>query len=108
MSGTSPTDPEHLAVKRGASVDLKGTVIAIDELLKGFGRWGEANSEALFELARKAHRHLLFESAGWLPHYTTPFSLVEDDTDAAGLSAILNGYYLQKWTRVRGEIPRPD
>jgi hypothetical protein len=103
MGETLPTDPERLGVGRGTD-DLKGAITAIDELLKGFGRWVEANSGTLVELVRKAHRHLLFDRAGWLPHYTTPFFLVEDDIDAAGLSALLDGYYRQNWTRVRGEF----
>jgi hypothetical protein len=104
MTESLPSDPGRRGVEQGKPADLKGTVNAIEEILKGFGRWIEDNSGPIVELLRKAHHHLLFDKAGWIPHYSTPFSIVGDDIDAANLSALLDGYYRQNWPQVRGEF----
>jgi hypothetical protein len=97
MDKILPCDPEPLGV--GSEIQL-----ALNGISDRLSRWVDANHERLEELARMAHRHLLFDSAGWLPHYTTPFYLVKDDTNATELSALLDDYYRQNWTHIRQEF----
>ena len=47
----------------------------------------------------------VLNAAGWLPHYTTPISLVEDCSgDACAVRRKLNEYYEQNWSSVRRTI----
>jgi hypothetical protein len=75
-----------------------------DEAVEAARRWVEADSRTMMRLQRHLHRYKLCESAGWIPHYTTPLSLIEDDTDAADLSHRLNQYYKTNWPQVRSEF----
>lgn len=54
--------------------------------------------------ARATRRQRMFEAAGWLPHYTTPFDALdalEDETEAAGL---LDAHYREAWGEVRADF----
>ena len=47
----------------------------------------------------------MLNAAGWLPHYTTPLSLVEDCSgDVCAVRSKLNEYYEQNWSSVRRTI----
>lgn len=66
----------------------------------------------LLEPARRLHaiaqrstrRQRMFEAAGWLPHYTTPFDDLDalEDEDAAG--DLLDAHYRDRWEAVRREL----
>ena len=81
--------------------DLMDFFSGLVEMAARFKAWLEANSDAITEAVSLAHRHVLFNSANWLPHYTTPFHLVDFQTDAAGLVAMLERYYAENWDQVR-------
>lgn len=47
----------------------------------------------------------VLNATGWLPHYTTPLSLVADCSgDASAVRRRLNDYYAQNWSTVRMTI----
>ena len=64
---------------------------AIVELSKQFKK-GDLNSKALM-------------SAGWLPHYTTPFQYIEEQADdVEAVRTALIDYYTENWRVVRSQI----
>jgi len=84
--------------------DLKATLDAVKAFFVGIDKLVKDNAEAIDGLARKAHHHILFDKAGWLPHYSTPFHLISDEVDAKALSELLNDYYKNNWPQVRKEF----
>ena len=54
----------------------------------------------------KLRRHNdVLDKSGWLPHYSTPFGLVDDcDTDSEALHRRLLHFYEERWSEVRQEI----
>lgn len=54
------------------------------------------------QLGRLRERCDRLEAAGWLPHHTTPFGLVDDlDDDPLALAEALDQHYAQTWPEVR-------
>jgi len=57
------------------------------------------------KLAQDTRRTRPLENAGWLPHYTTPFDIVElRHTDTTLLQDELLKYYKENWQNVRQKI----
>lgn len=42
------------------------------------------------------------EKSGWLPHYTTPFELV--DSEPENFSELMTGFYIENWSDIREQI----
>ena len=67
--------------------------------------YAEPVARGLVSLAKWDQITKVLNAAGWLPHYTTPLSLVEDcSSDAYAVRSKLNEYYEQKWSCVRRTI----
>lgn len=67
--------------------------------------YAEPVARGLVALAKWDHISKVLNAAGWLPHYTTPLSLVEDCSgDAYAVRSKLNEYYDQNWSSVRRTI----
>lgn len=50
---------------------------------------------------RRAERRLrMFEAAGWLPHFTTPFDALDDLEDEADAGELLDAHYREAWPEV--------
>lgn len=98
------TEPSNSHFEQILALDTKDLAAALENIFNRINNWVELNFGTLHELARRANQHVLFDTAGWLPHYTTPFTLITDNTDVDDLSALLNVYYCQNWTHVRAEF----
>lgn len=83
---------------------FRETLAWLSALFERVRKWWEENSEAIEPFIRLAHRHVVFNKAGWLLHYTTPFDLIGDDITAAGLSDLLDDYYRRNWPQVSAEF----
>ncbi len=51
-------------------------------------------------LGREHEKYRRFEKAGWLPHETAPFHLLEEASDE-NLSSSLHDYYLENWQTIK-------
>ena len=80
--------------------DLVRFFADVSALYQRARQWLVDNEELVTAWARLAKRHLLFEKAGWLPHYTTPFALIGDTIAETELSEILERYYKAAWPEV--------
>lgn len=59
----------------------------------------------VLDFMSKAGRELkLFDEAGWLPHYTTPFERLETLEGAEALNALLDEHYRTNWAEVRASL----
>lgn len=65
------------------------------------GRLPESVRRMTSLLARSAREHEILEAAGFLPHHTTPFDLLEGIDDAEAAAARLDSYYAENWPAVR-------
>ena len=84
--------------------DTSETFAPIISILEDVLKWIEDNSECIIQAANKFYQHVLLEQSGWLPHYTTPFSLIENIIDAQGLGNLLEKYYIDNWAQVKSEF----
>ncbi len=84
--------------------DLQGSLAALGTLFQRLRGWVDDNSEPIMRLVRLAHSHVIFDKAGWIPHYTTPFDLIGDEITEAELSQTLNNYYSQNWQQISAEF----
>ncbi len=90
--------------KKDSITDISEAFAPIVRFLEGIFKWIEDNSETIAKAANKFHQHVLFEQSGWLPHYTTPFGLMEDIVDAHSLANLLERYYIDNWSKVKHEF----
>jgi hypothetical protein len=71
----------------------------------GVPDWVSRMSEPIGRLSNamaKAGRELrLLDEAGWLPHYTMPFDLLEDLEDGHAVETTLHQHYEKQWPAVR-------
>jgi hypothetical protein len=102
------TDSSHLSdlseFEVSKSFDIEGLSSSIKKLVEEFSSWVEDNFDNFENFAYEAYLQILFSSSGWLLHYTTPFHLIHNDLDQAGLSFILEDYYKNNWTSIRNKI----
>lgn len=56
------------------------------------------------ELARQEHLARLVESSGWLPHYTTPFSLLTETMDVTEINDAMANYYQRNLAEVETQF----
>lgn len=77
---------------------------ATQGLAKAFALYGQINPSMLRLgefIARSRREQQRLEVAGFLPHYTTPFELLEDLDDPDEIAARLNAHYIDNWSEVR-------
>ena len=55
---------------------------------------------------RATRRQRMFEAAGWLPHYTTPFDALDELEAEADAGDLLDGHYRASWIEVRRQFAR--
>lgn len=61
--------------------------------------------QRLHAIAQRAtRRQRMFEAAGWLPHYTTPFDDLDALTDDDAAGDLLDAHYRENWVDVRREF----
>ncbi len=84
--------------------DLSEAFAPIVSFLESIFKWIKNNPETIAQAANKLHQHILFEQSGWLPHYTTPFGLMEGIIDAHSLTNLLERYYIDNWAQVKHEF----
>jgi hypothetical protein len=86
---------------------------AIAESLQSIGKvWREVvqSSFAPFQqvfarIAAEQKKAELVERIGWLPHYTTPFHLIDVEAhDEAFVQALLTEYYVDRWHAVEAQF----
>ena len=53
---------------------------------------------------RATRRQRMFETAGWLPHHTTPFDDLDALTDDDAAGELLDAYYRDHWSQARREF----
>ena len=53
---------------------------------------------------RATQRQRMFEAAGWVPHYTTPFEALEALEEEAGAGPLLEAHYRDGWSAVRQDL----
>lgn len=61
-------------------------------------------AEALETLQREKEKADLLEAAGWLPHATSPFHLIERTMSVEDVGAVAEAHYRERWDDVRGAL----
>lgn len=78
-------------------------VRAFQEISKGWQQYIEPFQRLVKEIQRTEKYRERMEKAGWLPHSTTPFALL-DDTDGEDDAAMLEAYYRDHWPEVKQQF----
>ncbi|PZO06150.1 MAG: hypothetical protein DCF29_06470 [Alphaproteobacteria bacterium] len=73
---------------------------ALHQSLSSIGQLTEPMRRFNAFIATTGRHHRLVETAGWLPHYTTPFDRLDDAEDAGEVSLLLEAHY-SDWPSVR-------
>jgi hypothetical protein len=66
-----------------------------------FHRQMEPFRELFAELAVRERQYERVYDAGWLPHHTTPLSLISEHDDAQRIRDLLRAHYAADWEQVR-------
>lgn len=53
--------------------------------------------EIFKEIGANINRSKRIEASGWLPHYTTPFSLIRDDMAVEEIAVVIEKHYKENW-----------
>src|SRR5665213_519909 len=69
---------DSMAALAQLSASLEAAFAEMSESLEAARKFVQADSDTLVQIQRQLRRCQLCETAGWLPHYTTPFSLIEE------------------------------
>ena len=86
---------------------------AIAESIQSIGKAWQAtvqSSLAPFQqvfarIAEERKKAELVEQTGWLPHYTTPFHLIDvDESDVAAANEAIATHYAEAWDEVEGQF----
>lgn len=56
--------------------------------------------ELFKEIGANVERSKRIEASGWLPHYTTPFAMIDDDMAATEISTVIEQHYHENWDGV--------
>ncbi|MCH7805826.1 MAG: hypothetical protein IH995_01595 [Proteobacteria bacterium] len=88
---------------------------AIDELVKSQKQWAhdfqiifpEPWKDLVASFPEVGKRSKILEETGWLPHYSTPFKLIDEaEENLTDLKASIDKYYTTNWKEIRKEIER--
>jgi hypothetical protein len=61
--------------------------------------------QAFQQMALVERRAKRLEHSGWLPHYTTPFNIIDEcEDDSELLRQKIGGYYFAEWVSVRSKL----
>jgi len=73
----------------------------ISEFGEAFRNISKGFFSVLGEVVERAKRADLIEATGWLPHYTTPLSLIAVTNTKLEVSEIIGTHYKEQWAAVR-------
>lgn len=79
-------------------------VKSINSIQQNFAKILEPLQGAFARVAEQQRKAELAQAAGWLPHYTTPFELLDQAAEPAAHAAVIETYYAEHWDDVEQQI----